>query len=71
MSMEKRQRDFTVKEIADILHVSDARVRQLLLSDELTGYKRSERLWLVTYDNLMRYLQEHNIKLQEDENTAT
>lgn len=68
---EKRQKDYTVKEVSDILHVSDARVRQLLLSGELTGYKRSERLWLVTHDNLMRYLQEHNIKFQEDENTAS
>ena len=66
---EEIQKDFTVKEIADIMQVSDARVRQLLLSGELVGYKRSARLWLIRYADAIRFFQEHSIKYQKNEDS--
>ncbi len=54
--MKRKKAFWTVTELAMAAGVTDARIRQLLLSDELAGFKHGP-LWAIPDDEVQRYLE--------------
>lgn len=54
MVLEAREKLLTVKETAKVLKVTTGRVRQLLISQRLRGYKVG-RDWLIPESEIKRY----------------
>jgi excisionase family DNA binding protein len=55
-AMQTVRRDWTTRELADQAGVDPSRIRQLLLSKRLTGYKRG-RDWLIPDSEARRWLE--------------
>ena len=53
--MNQREKTWTVTELAQAAGVSDARIRQLLLGDQLAGFKHGP-LWAIPDGEAQRYL---------------
>jgi len=45
----------SVQEAADLIGITDGRVRQLLRSGELRGHKVNERAWIIPMDEVERF----------------
>jgi 8-oxo-dGTP pyrophosphatase MutT (NUDIX family) len=61
-------RDWTARELAEEAGLTDARIRQLLISGELEGRKRAG-VWFISEEEAQRWLEERSAS--ESENTET
>ena len=59
MSKQPPECCLSVEDTAKRLKVCGARVRQLLLSGELQGWKHGERAWKIPVAEVDRYVEEH------------
>lgn len=63
MSVDTSKSQFTPQDIGELAGVSDAYIRQLLLSGELKGHKHGNT-WAITRTEVKRFLQERGKDLQ-------
>jgi hypothetical protein len=64
--MNQREKTWTATELAQAAHISDARIRQLLLSGQLQGFKHGP-LWAIPDKEARRYLESRKNREKKSE----